>query len=299
LKIRKFAPDVKVISGRTRMREYSKAQLARKDLHLIRQQDKIVSLYITDGCNCKTIAKKLNVCTTSISRLLKRNGIELRSMSESRRKYNINENIFNSIDSKDKAYWLGLLYADGYHNPNKHEIGISLQEGDAVLVEGLKKFMSYTGPTKTIEFRKHPTWKTQRKLIVTNKKMSKDLLHHGLIHEKTLKMTFPRWLKEDLLSSFILGYFDGDGTLSYNEARGQLRWQIVGTVDFIEYIRNYFYLNLGTGMIKYSDVRTKNKKVVVLRYFGNKQVRRICDWMYADARIFLKRKKDKLMLIRP
>ena len=32
----------------------------------------------------------------------------------SKRKYSLNENYFQELDSKDKAYFLGFIYADGF-----------------------------------------------------------------------------------------------------------------------------------------------------------------------------------------
>ena len=31
-----------------------------------------------------------------------------------RRKYSVNDNYFNVIDTEEKAYWLGFIYADGF-----------------------------------------------------------------------------------------------------------------------------------------------------------------------------------------
>ena len=37
-----------------------------------------------------------------------------------------NRHIFDTIDSEDKAYWLGFIVADGYVNDNKHMLRIKL-----------------------------------------------------------------------------------------------------------------------------------------------------------------------------
>ena len=41
-----------------------------------------------------------------------------------------NSDYFEAIDSSDKAYWLGFLYADGGISNNKNLIRINLQEQD-------------------------------------------------------------------------------------------------------------------------------------------------------------------------
>ena len=47
-----------------------------------------------------------------------------------RRKYQVNEFFFDEIDSEEKAYWLGFIYADGYVNTNGNKFGINLSLKD-------------------------------------------------------------------------------------------------------------------------------------------------------------------------
>ena len=49
----------------------------------------------------------------------------------------IDLNFFERIDSKKKAYWLGLLYADGYIKTDKlkpYRIGIKIDKKDVWLI---------------------------------------------------------------------------------------------------------------------------------------------------------------------
>ncbi len=45
------------------------------------------------------------------------------------------EDYFETIDTKDKAYWLGFLMADGYNNPAKNMIRIWLSIKDEILID--------------------------------------------------------------------------------------------------------------------------------------------------------------------
>ena len=75
---------------------------------------------------------------------IKKNGIEIRQTSETARKFYCNSAYFKEIDTEDKAYWLGLLFADGcvqYH-PKKGDswsIALSLMKEDKYLVENFAK----------------------------------------------------------------------------------------------------------------------------------------------------------------
>ena len=46
------------------------------------------------------------------------------------RKYPIDEQFFDAIDSEEKAYFLGMLYADGTNSMKKTEVSLRLQEED-------------------------------------------------------------------------------------------------------------------------------------------------------------------------
>ena len=54
-------------------------------------------------------------------------------------KYYRNSNIFEKIDTEEKAYWLGFLYADGYVDPERGEIILGLAEKDK---EHINKFIN-------------------------------------------------------------------------------------------------------------------------------------------------------------
>ena len=56
-------------------------------------------------------------------------------------KYNFSESIFQTIDSPEKAYWLGFLYADGY-NSYKGIVSLCLNEEDVDHLEKFKKILN-------------------------------------------------------------------------------------------------------------------------------------------------------------
>lgn len=75
--------------------------------------DNIIALY-QSGKTCLFISKLYNVNDETIRRYLHKNSIVVRNQSDAR-KYTLDNNFFDKIDTSEKAYILGLLYADGYN----------------------------------------------------------------------------------------------------------------------------------------------------------------------------------------
>ena len=46
------------------------------------------------------------------------------------RRYNCNYDYFKEIDTEDKSYWLGFLYADGSVRKNTNTVELSLKGSD-------------------------------------------------------------------------------------------------------------------------------------------------------------------------
>ena len=55
--------------------------------------------------------------------------------------YSINEKVFEKIDSEEKAYWLGFLYADGFVGAKNNQIGLGVALKDINHLEKYKQFL--------------------------------------------------------------------------------------------------------------------------------------------------------------
>ncbi len=117
--------------------------------------------------------------------------------------------------------------------------------------------------------------------------MCQDLHNLGCLQNKSLTLKFPTCVPENLLHHFIRGYFDGDGWVS--ESKGYRR--IVGfvsSVSFIETLRQIFIC------LPHSiDKRRQKQGILSVHYRSKKTFAWWYKYMYADATVFLKRKKDK------
>lgn len=132
--------------------------------------------------------------------------------------YHFDPNYFEDINSYDKAYFLGLLAADEniFIPKNKKRQGIiriTLQEQDKNILETFKKYISCNKPLhickKEVKGQTHYYYELE---IVSNK-MVADLKKYNIVPRKTYNFIMPK-LQNDLISHFIRGYFDGDGSIT-------------------------------------------------------------------------------------
>lgn len=130
----------------------------------------ICKMYICDNKSIKEICEELNVDCMSVKRALKKNGIKLRSLSDALRKYDLDKNYFDNIDTPNKAYILGFLYADGNVRKDKYVMQITLQEEDKHILEKFKIELNTNRPLYFKE-SKNKNIKNTYTLVINNKHM--------------------------------------------------------------------------------------------------------------------------------
>lgn len=205
------------------------------------------------------------------------------------KKYSVNEDYFSRIDSQDKAYFLGLMASDGCITGQSRLI-IGLAREDESILGQFKDSLSYTGPLLRIKGRteKH---KDISRLQINNSSIVNALDNLGITRRKSLTLKFPD-IPEIYYPHFIRGYFDGDGSIGFNN--GVMRVKFVGTFDFMSKLKQIFTQTCSTNDISMYQPN-KSKNTWYLTYGGDKQCVCIYEFMYRDAKVFLPRKKEKFM----
>lgn len=98
-------------------------------------------------------------------------------------KWEINENYFDDIDTAEKAYFLGFLYADGYNNVKKHEIKIRLSIQDEELLIKFRNIL-YPNQDRPLQYSIRNGNHSYCELYVSNKRLSDSLAKHGCVQAK-------------------------------------------------------------------------------------------------------------------
>lgn len=210
-------------------------------------------------------------------------------------KYLLNENTFDIIDTEEKAYFLGFLYADGYNKCGEY-ICLSINEDDGYILENLKNLLGSNQPIKHINVN---NGSNQKRLTIYNKYLSMKLSELGCVQAKSLILKFPLFLDENLYKSFILGYYDGDGGISINKNEySKASVSITGTFEMLEKINNISNDKLGIKFYFNQRYPERNNNNYTISICGNVKVVKFLDWLYSSSSSFLIRKKKKYDFIK-
>lgn len=233
------------------------------------------------------------------------------------KKYSLNEKYFEKIDSQDKAYFLGFLYADGYNfNKGKSKyISIRLQPQDIDVLEKFQKFVESNYKIITIKYYQTRDKKHREccSLQLNSKQISNDLALLGCGQNKSKTLTFPnkQILPKKFVSHFIRGLFDGDGSVwegkkkvmsvkddYHNDGRRRnkivhnVKFSFTGTTNIIKKLRYIFVKELGFNEVKINTSKNIDN-CVQLEYSGKRQMEKFYNFIYKDAIVFMDRKKEK------
>ena len=267
------------------------------------EKSQLFEMYETGNYSGNQLSKYFPISQVAINKLLRRNGYDAKSASELKRKYPIQEDFFDKIDTQEKAYILGLLYADGWNQTDRNVVGIGLKESDK---EILDKITSLIQPTKPLGYYKKNKLKkgfensqNEYRLVIANKHISERLVELGCGKAKTHNLTFPteEQVPSCLIRHFVRGYFDGDGSVSGDK---QKQFCLVGTIDFLLPLQQILIEELGFSETKLEQRhKDRDNNIRSLRYCGVNQCIKFRDWLYEDSTIYLKRKFDIFSSYKP
>lgn len=194
--------------------------------------------------------------------------------------------VFDSIDTEEKAYWLGFLYADGFVTAKDNIVGLTLAEKD---LAHLKKYNSFLKYPKGCTIRANGVGKDGNQLwacstAIKDTHLWESLCDKGCIPNKSLILTFPseNQVPEYLLSHFLRGYCDGDGSLGIY--RNENNISFIGTYDFLSKAMDFFKIK---GSLYHKT--NKSEEVYVLRY-SCKKAYEVAKILYENSSIHLERK---------
>lgn len=248
----------------------------------------VVEEYTQNGLSMQAISKKYNMSWNKVKQILVKNNVQIISK---RNQYNVDikmkEDIFEKIDSSEKAYWLGLLYADGYIRKDRNEIGLTLQEKDKETVQSFHDFCGISNNIRRHIITRKGKEYTSYDCTFSSKKVKNDLINLGCVAQKSLVLTFPtkEQVPDAFLYDFIRGYVDGDGYVQFDKNKSRYRIIILGTKAFLE------GLVQRTGWDENYHIRKQqNQKVYTLEFSKKQLVQDKLKFLYENSIQHLDRK---------
>jgi len=240
----------------------------------------------------KEIAEIYNISQSTIGKILKKNGVNTQKSRLNLSWLKLDFEYFDSIDSCEKAYWLGFISADGCLKDNK----LRVTSKDIEILEKLKKDLK---SEHKITINKTFDKRTKKEYIsyilqITSKAFT-DKLSKYIPIDKSNSFVIPE-IDEKFYPEFLAGIIDGDGSFSLKKDRS-IAVNLISTKECLQEIQNYLLKKLNINKTTLQPV-TKNKKNVwkLYIYAGSFDFLNLI-YRNENKKMYLKRKQEKLYKI--
>lgn len=232
------------------------------------------------------LQRKYGIRRQTIAEHLRKRGIEIINQQNRCR---VDENVFDVIDTEEKAYWLGFMYADGNISSKGHRLEVNLSDRD---VEHIIKFQKFLKLENNIRIDAQGTSdRFKCRLSVRNKHLWEMLNEKGCVPCKSLILKFPNetvFSSKNLIYDFIRGYCDGDGSLGMYPIKNTIYCNLgfIGTEEFLIKLREFLGI---PGTIRNKSCTNWANKAFELKYSGV-GARKVARLLYENSSVYLDRK---------
>lgn len=245
-------------------------------------RDEMVSAYLS-GESAIVAAGRLDCPYWTCTNELRRRGIALRGPQ---RKYPVNEDFFDIIDTEEKSYWLGFITADGSVGGGALQIRLSTKDRGHLV-----KFIEVISPGRPIGGT-FVGARNGKKYAVSFIKIRSRRLVFALgrlgVYARKFHSVVPccRQMEEDLVRHYWRGVFDGDGGISrITNRQGAWRIDFVGSEGMV------------SGFSEWVKSISDNKasvrvmgSIYAICYVGSGTVTRVINELYSNSSVYLDRK---------
>jgi hypothetical protein len=270
--------------------------------------DDVIADYTGGVLTFDEIKKKYNVSHLTIWRITDSRGIPKREHQVTskagraicrenglkRNKYPVNSTFFDCIDSEEKAYWWGFLYADGYVGRDARALIVGLCSKDHEHLANLRDLISATRPV-----RKSEKYRADLGIVVCasilrvdDQHLCERLRYLGMIPRRPEYERVKDNLPEQLFCHWLRGYIDGDG----NAQKDNPTVRLLGQEDLLQWIvgklNSLGIINTATIPRQKTGPNKTKCNIFELIIGGSHQMVSFRNWLYKDATVYLERKKE-------
>lgn len=275
-----------------------------------KENQKLIIERYSDRRSIDSVTKKTGFSNYLVKRVLVENNVHINKETSSgmcARKYRLDDDYFKDINSNEKAYILGFLWADGHNGLRKGPKGlighlvVQLNEDDREVLDYLSRCLYGDQEYRLQKISKEKERNSingkrardQYRFSITRVGICKDLLDLGMTPNKTRYSRLPL-IGDKFMHSFMLGYFDGDGCICIRPSGKKMR----GTVSYSSnkhILEDILQWMKSRGVNFKLEPSTSSKIAFRLSLNALGDVRNFYNIIYRDAPYFLKRKHDKFM----
>lgn len=233
----------------------------------------------------KDVAKLCNSTTRTIAWWRAKYGIPAHQSSgrgwlRRRSALPIDEFFFSKIDTEEKAYFLGFLSADGYVSADGKRLSCSVSEVDLHIIEQFRSAIKSGHKVSTKISNGFSGSKPQKVINISCKQIVSDLAKYGVVPNKSHSLSYAQ-IDPVLERHYLRGLFDGDGSICERQIF------MVGTRSLLNGMNNAF-IRHGLPALHW----TKREYPCT---YGNRGHTDLLHWLYLDATVYLKRKRQKVI----
>lgn len=226
------------------------------------------------------MGKREKVDRRTLSKHFKELGIEIINKQNCSK---FNEHIFDAIDTEEKAYWLGFIFADGSISSSPLRGGVKSIYGFELSL-GIKDLNHLEKFKNFVEYKKDLIVDNHRcRFSIASKHLWNTLNNLGCTPKKSLTLTFPK-IPNNLTRHFIRGYFDGCITRHVYTNIVSPYISVLGTIDILKSI-----LEFSNTSATYRHDKRHSEEVYSLEWCKEEGIKFI-NYLYTDCSIYLTRK---------
>lgn len=247
------------------------------------EQDAAIAADHLAGVRLAALGRKYGVYPSSIRSALGRQGVAVDNYTR-----RFNEQAFDDLSSEAACYWLGFLFADG--NIGKAGLQIHLKRSDESHLERLRQFLQAEQPLQYNVTYAAGRPNERVSLRINDRAFGRKLTKLGITVGRTDPEHAIAHIPSRNIHHWFRGMFDGDGCAHKTGALTFLAQELI-LIVLRGTLRSIGALTLRSNAPNGPKI-TRLPHIARLHISGVAQCRRVAEYLYRDATIWMERKRN-------